>query len=712
MRRTCVIFLSLFVVGLAAQPNAVVDSLKQAVRTAKTDSLRADAMNELAWALYRSNLDTAITICLESCRIAEAGGIDEETAEAHNNLGVFYSEKGQYAEAMKEHQKAFGLREQIGNKKAIAISVGNIGSVYEDQGDNAKALEYYLKALDIDVSINNQAGVARHNNNIGLLYRRIGEYDKALEHARKALAAYQLVGDKSGEAKSYNNLGSAYRYMGDYTNALFYATKAAEINLANGNQMSLAINYGNIGTIYCSIADTITNGSKDSLYALGLKYYMDALDITERLGQKKGSATHKGNIGVLHMRLGNYTSAEQFLLDAAAIGRELKDTAGLATRFESLAELYARMYNWQKAYEYQLLYTICAERLTDEEKSKAIGKAEARADFEKEQAVIQTTHQKELEKAQAIADAEQEQQQIVLMAVGLIALIIAGVAIYIFYSLRTTRRQKVVIEEQKELVEEKNKEITDSISYARRLQEAILPPKKFWKSLLAESFVLYEPKDIVAGDFYFLEKSDDHIIFGAADCTGHGVPGAMVSVVCSNALTRAVREFRLTDPGKILDKVRELVLETFEKSESVVNDGMDISLCAYDVKSQQLHWAGANRPLWCFDGNRNEIEELSGTKQPIGATDHPQSFSTHSRSLHAHNVIYLFTDGFADQFGGPKGKKLKTANLKKRLLEIGHKDLAQQEHLLREMFDTWRGDYEQVDDVCVIGVRLHRPSAQ
>lgn len=134
---------------------------------------------------------------------------------------------------------------------------------------------------------------------------------------------------------------------------------------------------------------------------------------------------------------------------------------------------------------------------------------------------------------------------------------------------------------------------------------------------------------------------------------------------------------------------------------------MDISLCAYDMKSKQLLWAGANRPLWCFDGNRGEMEEVSGTKQPIGASDQPQSFTTHSRYLQGHNVIYLFTDGYADQFGGPKGKKLKTANLKKQLIEIGNKDMPQQEQLLREMFDSWRGNHQQVDDVCVIGVRLH-----
>jgi serine phosphatase RsbU (regulator of sigma subunit)/Tfp pilus assembly protein PilF len=707
MRSTGTVLLVIFTLTLSAQNTAVVDSLRQAVRTAKTDSLRADAMNELAWMLFRSDLDTAITICLESCRIAETGGIDEESADAHNNLGVFYGEKARYGEAMKEHQRALELRKKIGDKKEIAISLGNIASVYEDQGDNAKALENYLLALNIDEQINNQTGIARHHNNLGLLYRRLGEYDKALDHAKKALAAYKLAGDQSGLAKGYNNLGSTYRYLGDYTNALLYANKAAEINLATGNQMSLAINYGNIGTIYCSIADTISSGSNDSLYRLGLKYFMDALTIAEDMGSKKAIATHKGNIGKVHMRLGNYVESEQYLLDALEISNALTDTAGLVMRFEGLADLYAEMHNWEKAYEYHLLYSKCAARLTDEEKSKAIGKAEARADFDKEQAIVQTEHQKELEKAQAIADAEQEQQWIVLIAVGLIALIIAIVAIYIFYSLRITRQQKVVIEEQKELVEEKNKEITDSISYARRLQEAILPPKKQWKNLLFDSFVLYQPKDIVAGDFYFLEKLDDYLIFGAADCTGHGVPGAMVSVVCSNALTRAVREYRFTDPGKILDKVRELVLETFENSESVVNDGMDISLCVYDMKSKQLLWAGANRPLWYYDGNCGEMEEISGTKQPIGATDNPLSFTTHRRYLTTQHVIYLFTDGYADQFGGPKGKKLKTANLKKQLIEIGNKDMPEQEQLLKEMFDSWRGSHQQVDDVCIIGVRLH-----
>ena len=264
------------------------------------------------------------------------------------------------------------------------------------------------------------------------------------------------------------------------------------------------------------------------------------------------------------------------------------------------------------------------------------------------------------------------------------------------------QEEKQNVESQKTLVEHKNKEITDSINYAERLQRAILPPVKELKEIWPESFLIYTPKDIVAGDFYWMQHFGDFTLIAAADCTGHGVPGALVSVVCSNALNRTVNEFGIKLPGPILDKVRELVLETFAKSESEVKDGMDISLASVNTKTGEVLWAGANNPLWYIQSG--EFKEIKPDKQPIGKSSSPFPFHTQTIQLLAGDKLYLFTDGLPDQFGGPRGKKFMYKQFKELLAQTASLSMEEQSLKLKTSFDQWKGTIEQVDDVCVIGV--------
>ncbi len=262
--------------------------------------------------------------------------------------------------------------------------------------------------------------------------------------------------------------------------------------------------------------------------------------------------------------------------------------------------------------------------------------------------------------------------------------------------------QKEEAEKQRDVISEKNQEILDSMTYAKRIQNAILPPSKLVEEYLQESFILYKPKDIVAGDFYWLNKKEKTILFAAADCTGHGVPGAMVSVVCNNGLNRSIREFGLTDPGKILTKTREIVIQEFGKSDEDVKDGMDIALCS--LERNTLKYAGANNPLWII--RNNEIIETKANKQPIGQFDNPIPYSTHSFQVEKGDAIYIFSDGYVDQFGGPKGKKFKARAFRELLLSIQEKSMTEQNVIIDKTFETWKGDLEQIDDVCVIGVKV------
>jgi serine phosphatase RsbU (regulator of sigma subunit) len=257
---------------------------------------------------------------------------------------------------------------------------------------------------------------------------------------------------------------------------------------------------------------------------------------------------------------------------------------------------------------------------------------------------------------------------------------------------------------QMQIVEEKNREITDSIEYALRIQTAILPPQKIIKQYLEKSFILYKPKDIVAGDFYWMENIGDLVLFAACDCTGHGVPGAMVSVVCHNALNRAVREFGLIQPAAILDKSAEIVLENFSKSEEEIQDGMDISICALNTKTKTLEWAGANNSLLLI--NTGQLTETKADKQCIGYNDNVKPFTNHNFNLQPDTSIYLFTDGFADQFGGQPERKLTKNRFRELLLSIQHFPIQQQANELNNFITNYKKEIEQTDDILVIGVRV------
>jgi serine phosphatase RsbU (regulator of sigma subunit) len=460
--------------------------------------------------------------------------------------------------------------------------------------------------------------------------------------------------------------------------------------------------------------------SKLSDYNKALEYQLQGLKMYKDINDKFYIITSYGILAPTYLKLKNYKVAKQYSDSALTYWKKTNYIAGIRDAELLAAQVDTSTGNYKDAFMHYQQYLIFRDKL----KSEYIHKVGIREKFQNEYA-----KQKAVEKVEQ--DKKDAQQRIITWSIlgGLfLVLVFAG---FIFRSLRITRKQKQVIElksketeEQKKLVEEKNKDILDSITYAKRLQDAILPPLSLVKQHLPESFLLYKPKDIVAGDFYWMEKACDNILIAAADCTGHGVPGAMVSVVCSNALNRTVKEFRITEPGKILDKVRELVLETFEKSEDNVQDGMDISLCCITASlpskgelntvgseisplgsgGATVQWSGAYNSLWYI--RKGEVIEVPADKQPIGKIDKPFPFNTHNLNLEKGDTLYLFTDGYADQFGGPKGKKFKYKQLEELLLMNSSKAMEEQKKILEVTLEGWKGGLEQVDDILVIGIRI------
>lgn len=307
----------------------------------------------------------------------------------------------------------------------------------------------------------------------------------------------------------------------------------------------------------------------------------------------------------------------------------------------------------------------------------------------------------------SLAQAEKESSStkyLVLAFCILVTALLAFAGYAIFTYVKRNNAYKKALKAAKDETEQRNKEVLDSIHYAQRIQTAILPDFKKVESCIPDSFILYRPKDIVAGDFYWMLKLNNKVLLAVADCTGHGVPGAMVSVVCHNSLNRSVREFGLVEPAKILEKTRELVIETLDEGDLKVSDGMDIALCAIDSETRMVQYAGANNSLYMV--KNKSLHEIKPDKQPVGRYSNTKPFTNHVVRLEKGDQLYLFTDGLADQFGGPKGKKFKYKPFKDLLLKSSDNKLVNQKDLIDQAFLVWKGSLDQVDDVCVIGVRL------
>ncbi|MEW6774393.1 MAG: tetratricopeptide repeat protein, partial [Bacteroidota bacterium] len=559
--------------------------------------------------------------------------------------------------ALEYYFKALKMDEELGNKNGVARHLGNIGNVYLDQGDYAKALEYYLNSLKINEEIGNKNEVARQLGNIGIVYHEQTNYAKALEYYFKSLKINEEIGNKNGQAANLGNIGIVYHEQTNYTNALEYYFKVLKINEEIGNKQYQAANLGNIGRLY--------------------------------LDQKK------------------FKEAENYLKQAEQMNRELGTIYYLKDACQNLSELYTQTGKFEKALYYYKEHIKYRDSVMSEENQKAAIQKEMQYQYEKQRTAdsISAAKQAEIHKAQ-IAQQQAEikakrNQQYALYGGLALVMIFAG---FMYNRYKITQRQKDIIAKQKKLVEEKNKEITDSILYAKRIQQAILPSQDKWQTLLPSSFVLYLPKDIIAGDFYWLQETHDYIFLAAADSTGHGVPGAMVSVVCSGALTKAVKEEGILDTGKILDRAREIVVERLSSDEQHLRDGMDICLVRINKRDKnKIQFSGANRSLFIITPEK-EVIELKGDKQPIGWYEEAFAFSQQEIILTQGSIMYLSTDGFSDQFGGAKGKKMGSKQLVEVLKNMQEHSIITQGEQLTQFFSNWKGEQFQVDDVTLIGV--------
>lgn len=568
-----------------------------------------------------------------------------------NNIGIAYDYLGNYPSALHHFFRALSYSEKYHNKEGEAYSLSNIGLIYGYQQKYQEALKFHQKSVAIRRETNSVKGLSASLNNLAMIYMELKQFDKAIELYEETAKVDAKLGDTNGLGSVNNNLGVCYEKMEQYDKALFYHQK--------------------------------------SLFYK--KQIVDPIGITY---------SHF-NIGVVYHKLNRLPEAINELKKAELLGLEHNFKELLRKIYFSLHQVSINQNNYKQAYEFYLKYEKYNSQIENQEAVKKQTQQELSYQFKKKEEATRIRQlKKDLE-----TKKEQETTTIILYTSLFVGCIILIFSIVLFKRWKLAKEQASIIESQKQLVLEKNTEILDSIAYAKRIQTAILPSESLRNELLPPHFIVYEPKDIVAGDFYWIEQLENWTLVAAADCTGHGVPGAMMSVVCHNALNRSVREYGLLLPGEILDKTRELIVQELSKSNEQVNDGMDISLCAWNKTTQQLHWSGANNPLWIIRQS-GELEEIKPLKQPIGKYDDYTKFPTHELQYQSGDLLYLFTDGYSDQFGGESGKKFKSKNFKRLLESIASMEMDQQKVELLNMFHSWKGDLEQVDDICIIGLKM------
>ena len=654
----------------------------------------------------------ALDYLFNSLKIREVLGDKKGVANNYANVARVYKTQFHYQSALDYYSKSITIFEKEGNMNKVADVYASIGLIYDGQSDYPKALGFYFKSLKIDEIVGDKEGAANNYCNIGGIYTYQLDYPKALSNFFSSLKIYEALDYKIGMGNCCANIGNIYMYQKKYQKAFEYHFKGLNFYKEIGYKMGMSLAYMDIGELYLNYFEndktstgltTPTNQYisynvlLDSAIALNKK----ALKINLELKDKYYTTYSYSGIGNVLFRQRKYKEAidyyQQSYLFADSIGalKEKKDAA------KGIADSYKKLEDWKKALIWYEKYSEGKDSVFNEAKDKDITRKELKFDYEKK-AVADSVKAGE-EKKVISAELKQEQTKSYALYSGVALLLVFGG--FMFNRFKITQRQKNIIAEQKNVVEVKNKEITQSIEYALRIQTAILPPPKIVKQYLENSFILYKPKDIVAGDFYWMETVNDLVLFAACDCTGHGVPGAMVSVVCHNALNRAVKEFGLTQPAAILDKTAEIVIENFSKSEEDIKDGMDISLCAYNAKTKTIQWAGANNPLWLLQSG--ELIETKADKQPIGMNENSKPFTNHTFTLQTGETIYLFTDGFADQFGGETGqKKLTKKRFKDLILSVQNKTLQEQGIALDKFITEYRKEVEQIDDILVMGVKV------
>jgi len=615
-----------------------------------------------------------------------------------------YDERGEYEKAISLCKQAQRTADSLHYKVGLQSALNRMGNCYIDQGDVKKALECHLQVLKIREEIGSKRGIGYSWLNLGNIYFRLKDDDNSLKSYAQALTILQQAGDSTGVATCLGNMGAIFSNRQETQKAEEHYLRSLELRKRMGNTEGVAETYSNLSIVFM-------DGQK---YKQALFYSFKAVELYGEARNKLGKAISYSNIGDIYEHMNEYNNAVNYQLIALAMAREMNSQYMMQMCYQLLGVAYQKKNDYKNALYYSELYSHLTDSMMNSENSKLITEMQARFETEKKEKEIEL-----LQKDQNIRELRISQQQadlnrqriVIYSFIGGFALIL-GLVFFIWKSYREKKRINTGLEKKnteiqagKKQIEEKNGLITDSIDYARSIQKAILPSDQLIRQHFPDSFILFLPKDIVSGDFYWLHTGrQEKTWFATVDCTGHGVPGAFMSVMAYNMLENILAEKKFSSPALVLDELNRLVLDTFHQ-ESVSTSakyGMDISLIALDKKKGKLEFAGAHNSLCLV--REQKLSEFKANNATIGMAR--EKFTNHALELQKGDTLYLFTDGYPDQKGGPENKKLFISEFKDSLVELALKNMPQQKETLYKTLTDWRRGHEQIDDILVAGIRF------
>lgn len=711
-----------------------IDSLKAILKQNIPDSTRINTLNQLGKIYIRKKPENTIAYANKAAKLAKKNDYEVGLANSYSNKGGAFGTKGDFTIALGWHQKAFTSFRSINDHTGMASATNNMGVIYSMLGEYKKASENFQNALKHYEKIKDKTGTAQMLNNIGIVFKLQKQYKHALKYFEKSLKINQKTRNNKEIARCYNNIGLIYKQMKRYTKALGYYEKSLKISQQAGDKRGVAYKYHNMANIY----------QKQEQYDKATRYFEKSLALGQELHDKKTISTNLLSMSRLAMQTKKQAHALEFAKNAFDLSNKSGDKKTQKHAAGLIAKIYASTGEYEKAYKFHVIFKEKSDSLLNVENIRAIALKESQAKFAKD-------------KEQQTLEMERQRQQkyayisIIVFMLFLLAAILRSLHVkknahqklqqkndMIHLKTQEIEVQRDEILKKNDLLNNQHEELTlqknlmlESIHYARELQQSVLPPHSTLDTVFKDHFVLFRPKDIVSGDFYWLKQFENHTFFAAADCTGHGIPGALMSMLAISCLNEIVNPNTLLDTGVILNELRDKIKYVLHQVNSEVEhkDGLDIGLCILDKQNQCMHFSGAYNPLYVIrprtnatftvnnqivgeskkyrhtHGQEITILEVKGDRQPVGVFIRERGFTPHKIALEKGDVVYVFTDGCLDQLGGDHGKKFMAKNIKKVIMEHWQEPLAHQQQAFDKALRQWQGNHSQIDDILMIGLR-------
>ncbi|MCK4664563.1 MAG: tetratricopeptide repeat protein [Bacteroidales bacterium] len=692
--------------------NKCLDELKNEQEQGNEKAV-TEIMNKIGNIYHnQNNLTQAIDYYKKSLEKANNLGDNKKVSEIQNDMAIALYDSGMYENSLEYYQQSLQLKQQLNDKNGTIDLMKQMAVVYDNMFRYEKSINYYQQALTIVQDIGNEQEETKITNSIGDIYYEKNNLDKAVEYYEKSLEIDKKLDNKDDVAASLNNIGVIYYDMGNYEKSVDYYQQSIGVLEKLGNKKEISMSLNNIGNVNYDW----------NKYQKALEYYEKSLKIKEELDYKKGIASSMHNIGNIHLKLNHIDKAIEYFEKSNELATEINLKDIISRNYSSISEAFMSKKNYQKAMEFYKLYASSKYSLIKDEKHNQVSEMQIKYQVEKIKSQREIKHlKKEIEKQKLIAkyEADRNRKEIELknlelkkkeakvrMQKILNATFISGfvlVLIFTFLLLKQFNQKK----KANKILAHQKKEITDSILYAKRIQEAVLPSPSILEKSLPQHFVLYKPKSIVSGDFYWIGKMRKKTIFTAADCTGHGVPGGFMSMLGITFLNDIINMAINLDAALILDELREYVISSLHQTgaDDEAKDGMDIALCVYNSEKKQLQYAGANNPLYLI--RNNELKIIKPDKMPIGIhAIQKKPFTNIEITLEDKDTIYIFSDGYIDQFGGPDNKRFSSKRFRELLINIHDKSMDEQKNILNENIENWKGNSEQIDDILVMGIKI------